>query len=61
VSFSNLQGDITSLDLELGGSLLHQEATTQCFDVWERTIKDSTNNLATMYWSGKGSTTSVGP
>ena len=61
VSFKNPTGDITNSDLELAGSLFQQEAAAQCFDVRECTTKDATDNIATMYWSRKGSTTSTGP
>jgi hypothetical protein len=61
VSWKNLTGDVTNSDLELAGSLLQQEAVAQCYDVRERTTKDATDNLATMFWSRKGSTTSTGP
>lgn len=61
VTFANPAGDVTNSDLELGGSLFQQEAATQCYDIRERTTKDCTDNLATMYWTRKGSTTSVGP
>jgi hypothetical protein len=61
VTFDNPTGDITNSDLELAGSLLQQEAAVQCFDIRERTTKDATDNTATMYWSRKGSATSIGP
>ena len=61
VSFTNKSGDITNSDLELAGSFFHQEAAVQCYDVRERTTKDATDNLATMFWTRKGSTTTIGP
>lgn len=61
VTWKNPSGDVTNSDLELAGGLIHQEATAQCFDVRERTVKDDTDNIATMYWNRKGSTTSTGP
>ena len=61
VTHENPSGDVTNSDLELAGSLLQQEAAVQCYDVRERTTKDATDNLATMYWSRKGSTTTTGP
>lgn len=45
-------------DLELAGGLLHLEVAAQCFDIRERTIISKTDNLATLYWQCKGSTTS---
>jgi hypothetical protein len=61
VTCKNLQGTINNSDLKLAGSLLQQEAVVQCYDVRERTTKDLTDNLATMYWTRKGSTTTTGP
>jgi hypothetical protein len=61
VTSDNLQDDVNNSDLELAGSLFQQEAAAQCYDVRERTTKDSTDNIATMYWTRKGSTTTEGP
>ncbi len=61
VTFDNPTGDINNSDLELAGSLFQQECAAQCFDIRERTTKDSTDNLATMHWTRKGSTTTTGP
>jgi hypothetical protein len=61
VTFRNPQGDINNSDLELAGSVIQQEAVVQCYDVRERTTKDASDNLATMYWLRKGSTTTIGP
>jgi hypothetical protein len=61
VSHSNPSGDINNSDFELAGSLLQQEAAVQCYDVRERTTKDATDNLSTLFWSRKGSTTTTGP
>jgi hypothetical protein len=61
VTFQNPTGSVNNSDLELAGSLFSQEAASQCFDVRERTIKDSTDNMATMFWSRKGSVTTTGP
>jgi hypothetical protein len=57
VTHTNRGGVITNSDLELAGSLLHDEAAVQFFDVRERTIKAGTDNLATLFWSRKGSVT----
>jgi hypothetical protein len=61
VTFNNPTGDITNSNLGLAGSLIQQEAAAQCFDIRERATKDSTDNMATMYWTRKGSTTSTAP
>ena len=44
VTFQNPGGTINNSDLELAGSLLQQEAVAKCYDVRERTTKDSTDN-----------------
>lgn len=59
VSFDNPGGDITNTDLELAGSIMHQECAVQCFDVRERTTLSRTDNMGTMYWQRKGSTTTT--
>jgi len=59
VSTSNPQGTLTSSNLELAGSLLHHNATTQNFDIWECTILTKTNNTPTLYWQQKGLATTT--
>ena len=61
VTDKNPNGTITNSDLELAGGLLHLEAISQHFDVRERTILSKTDNLATLFWQRKGSTTSSKP
>ena len=61
VSSSNLHVTVTNSDLELAGSFLQNVAVSHCFDVRERTIKSDTDNLATLYWNRKGSTTTTKP
>ena len=58
VSHQNPAGSITSADLELAGAFLQLDAAAQCFDVRERTIMSNTDNLPTLFWTRKGSTTS---
>lgn len=58
VTSTNPNGTISNSDLELAGALLHLEAISQCFDVRERTIVSKTDNLNTLFWQRKGSTTS---
>lgn len=48
---------ISNSDLELAGGLLHLEAIAQCFDVRERTVLSKTDNLNTLFWQRKASTT----
>ena len=57
----NPRGDLNNSELELAGAYLHNEVAAQCFDVRERTIKSSTDNLATLYWSRRGSVTTTSP
>ena len=60
-TWENPNGDLTNTDLELVGSILQTEAAVQCFDLRERTHLQRTDNLGTMYWRRKGSTTSTKP
>lgn len=60
-TFENPHGELTNTDLELAGSVLQTEAAVQCFDLRERTHLQRTDNLGTMYWQRKGSTTSIKP
>ena len=53
----NPHGTISNSDLELAGGLLHLEAIAQAFDVRERTVLSKTDNLATLFWERKGSST----
>ena len=57
VTDENLSRTISNSDLELTGGLLHLEALAQTFDIRERTILSNTDNLATLFWQRKGSTT----
>jgi hypothetical protein len=59
VTDKNPNGTLTNSDLELAGSVLHLEATAQCFDIRERTTKNDTDNTPTLFWQRKGSTTST--
>jgi hypothetical protein len=61
VSYSNPRGSLTNSELELAGAFLHQEAAAQCFDIRERTLRSGTDNIATLYWSRKGSATTTSP
>ncbi len=57
VTDQNPRGTITNSDLELAGGLLHLDAITHCFDICERTVLSSGDNLSTTFWERKGSTT----
>ena len=52
----NPNGTITISDLELAGSLLHLDIIAQNYDIRERTILSKTDNMATLFWTRKGST-----
>mmetsp|Transcript_14147 Transcript_14147/g.26545 ORF Transcript_14147/g.26545 Transcript_14147/m.26545 type:complete len:786 (+) Transcript_14147:1982-4339(+) len=58
VTEKNPHGTISISDLELAGGLLHLDVLSQHYAVPERTILSKTDNLATLYWQRKGSTTS---
>ena len=61
VSFKNPDGDITNSDLELAGSIAQHDILAQAADIAERTIHNSYDNTAAVYWQRKGSTTTTGP
>ena len=58
ITDKNPHGTISISDLELAGGLLHLDVLCQQYDTRERTILSKTDNLATLYWQRKGSTTS---
>ena len=57
VTDKNPNGTISNSDLELAGGLLHLEAIAQTFDVRERTLLSKTDNLNTLFWQRKASST----
>jgi hypothetical protein len=59
ITRENPGGSFGISELELAGSAIHADVGAQCFDLRERTAKSSTDNLATMYWTRKGSTTTT--
>jgi hypothetical protein len=61
ISFDNPHGTINNSELELLGSLWHHDVAAQCFDIRERTILSRTDNLATLYWTRRGSVTTTSP
>ena len=60
-TFDQPHGDLNNSQLELLGGLLHDAVAATCFDVRERTLKSYTDNLATLYWSRRGSVTTTSP
>jgi len=61
VSFKNLRGTITNSDLELAGSIAHNDVLAQEVDLTEANTAAGTDNTPTLAWRGKGSTTTTGP
>jgi hypothetical protein len=45
----------------LAGAVLHYACAAECFDIREHTILSRTDNLATLFWSCKGSVTTTNP
>ena len=60
VSFKNPDGDINNSDLELAASIGQYDVVAQAADVAERTIHNSYDNDAAVYWQRKASTTILG-
>ena len=44
VSWTNLQGTVNNLELELVGGIIHSDCVTQCFVVMECTVLSLTDN-----------------
>jgi len=59
VSTANPNGNLTNLDLELAGSLLHLDTAACNFNVCEQTLLSKTDNMATLYWQRKGAATTT--
>ena len=59
ITEENPFGTLTNSDLELAGGLLHLEAIANNFKVRERSILSKIDNLATLYWQRKGSSTTT--
>lgn len=59
ITDTNPHGSITIADLELAGGLLHLEAIAQSYDIRERTVLSNTDNMATLFWQRKASTTTT--
>ena len=61
VSFSNPTGTITNSDLELAGTIAHNDIVAQAVDTRERTVYTLSDNTPAAAWQSKGSTTTTGP
>ena len=57
VTGENPGGSITNSDLELVGGLLHLDAIAQHYNVHERMLLSKTDNIASLFWKRKGSST----
>ena len=57
VSFYNPLVPFHSSNLELADSIAHNDILTQKVNVWECTIHNSHDNIATVFWQRKGFTT----
>jgi hypothetical protein len=61
VMADNSHGSIKNSNLELAGGLLHLDALSQCFVIWERTDLSKGDNLSTTFWECQGSTSTNSP
>jgi len=61
VSFRNPSGTVNNSELELCGNIAHHDVIAQTADVRERTIATLSDNVASVYWLRKGSTTTTKP
>ena len=61
VSFSNPTGTITNSDLELAGTIAHQDVLVHEVDCRERTTATLGDNVPSLSWHRRGSTTTTGP
>jgi hypothetical protein len=59
VSFTNPTGTVTNSDLELAGVIAHQDVVAQQFDIRESTTATLCDNTPAVFWSRKGSTTTL--
>ncbi|MGH7974644.1 MAG: hypothetical protein ACREBR_03895, partial [bacterium] len=60
VSFERPQGTITNSDLELAGTIAHQDILAHEADVREQTLAILCDNTPAVAWQSKGSTTTAG-
>jgi hypothetical protein len=61
VSSENLTGNITNSELELAGSVAQLDVLSQQYDVREKTVHNSYDNVSTVWWQRKGTVSSTGP
>ena len=60
-TFAQPHGRLNNSELELLGHLWHLDVGAHAFDLRERTVHSNTDNLATLFWARKGSTTTTSP
>lgn len=60
-TFENPSGTINNSDLELCGNIAHHDVIAQLGYIRERTIHTLSNNVASVFWLRKGSTTTTWP
>jgi hypothetical protein len=59
VSFENPQGTVTNSDLELAAGLVQNDVAAHSFYIRKRTIASGSDNIPTLAWQRKGSTTTT--
>lgn len=60
-SIKKPNGRITNSNLELVGSIAHNNILAQVANITEKTTHNSYYNIAAVFWQRKGATTTVGP
>ena len=61
ITDNNPNGMITNSDLELAGQIAHLDVFSQRFQCAGRTVVPLGDNISSVSWSHKGSTTTLGP
>ena len=61
VSFANPTGTISNSDLELAGTIAHQDVLVNAVDCAEKTLAIGCDNTPAVAWRKKGSVTTPGP
>jgi hypothetical protein len=61
VTWQNLTGDVTNSDLELMATVAQNDVIAHTHGIAEATISNAHDNVATVMWNRKGSTTTEGP
>lgn len=61
VTYDNPTGTVNNSDLELCGNICHHDVVAQTVDIREKTIGTLSDNVASVFWLRKGSTTTTKP